>query len=38
MSKAWRVRDLQETIGALTSQGRLKEVSDKTGKWLEVNK
>ena len=36
--KAWRVRDLQETIGALTSQGRLKEVSDKTGKWLEVNR
>ena len=36
--KAWRVRDLQETIGALTSQGRLKEVSDKNGKWLEVNK
>jgi hypothetical protein len=36
--KAWRVRDLQETIGALTSQGRLKESSDKNGKWLEVNK
>jgi hypothetical protein len=36
--KAWRVRDLQETIGALISQGRLKETSSKEGKWLEVNK
>ncbi len=36
--KSWRVRDLQETIGALCSQGRLREVSDKSGKWLEVNK
>jgi hypothetical protein len=36
--KAWRVRDLQEAVGALCSQGRLKEVSDKSGKWLEVNK
>lgn len=36
--KAWRVRDLQESIGALCSQGRLREISDKAGKWLEVNK
>jgi hypothetical protein len=36
--KAWRVRDLQETIGALISPGRLKETSSKEGKWLEVNK
>jgi len=36
--KAWRVRDLQEAVGALASQGRLKEVSDPTGKWLVTNK
>jgi len=36
--KAWRVRDLAETIGALTSQGRIKETSGKDGKWLEINK
>lgn len=36
--KAWRVRDLQETISALVSQGRLKEIADKSGKWLAVNK
>ena len=36
--KAWRVRDLQEAIGSLISQGRLKEISDKSGKWLEVNR
>ncbi len=36
--KAWRVRDLQESIGALISQGRLKDISDKSGKWLEINK
>ena len=36
--KAWRVRDLQEAIGALCSQGRLREVSDKGSKYLEVNR
>jgi len=36
--KAWRVRDLQESISALTSQGRIKELSGKDGKWLEINK
>jgi hypothetical protein len=36
--KAWRVRDLQEAIGALASQGRIKEVSESGGKWLAINK
>lgn len=36
--KAWRVRDLQETVNALTSQGRIRELSGKEGKWLELNK
>jgi len=36
--KAWRVRDLQESIGALCSQGRIKEVSESGGKWLALNK
>jgi hypothetical protein len=36
--KAWRVRDLQEAIGALSSQGRIKEVSEAGGKWLTINK
>ena len=36
--KAWRVRDLQEAIGALASQGRIKEVMDSGAKWLVVNK
>jgi hypothetical protein len=36
--KSWRVRDLQEAVGALCSQGRLREISGKTGKFLEVNK
>jgi len=36
--KAWRVRDLQEAIGALASQGRVKEVSETGGKWLVINK
>ena len=36
--KAWRVRDLNESIGALVSQGRLREISGKDGKWLELNK
>jgi hypothetical protein len=36
--KAWRVRDLQEAIGALKSQGRIKEVSEAGGKWLMVNR
>lgn len=36
--KAWRVRDLQESIGALCSQGRIKEVSEAGGKWLALNK
>lgn len=36
--KAWRVRDLQESIGALVSQGRIREMSGKEGKWLEINK
>jgi pyoverdine/dityrosine biosynthesis protein Dit1 len=36
--KAWRVRDLQEAINALASQGRLKEVSESGAKWLEINK
>jgi hypothetical protein len=36
--KAWRVRDLQEAIGALASQGRIKEVSEAGAKWLVINK
>lgn len=36
--KSWRVRDLNEALGALYSQGRLKEVSTKSGKFVEVNK
>jgi pyoverdine/dityrosine biosynthesis protein Dit1 len=36
--KAWRVRDLQEAIGALASQGRIKEVSESGAKWLAINK
>jgi hypothetical protein len=36
--KAWRVRDLNETISALVSQGRIRELSGKEGKWLELNK
>ena len=36
--KAWRVRDINESISALTSQGRIKELSGKEGKWLEINK
>lgn len=36
--KAWRVRDLNESISALTSQGRIKELSGKEGKWLQINK
>ena len=36
--KAWRVRDLQEAVGALSSQGRIKEVSEAGGKWLAINK
>lgn len=36
--KAWRVRELQETIGALASQGRVKEVSEAGGKWLIINR
>jgi len=36
--KAWRVRDLQEAVGALASQGRVKEVSEAGGKWLVTNK
>ena len=36
--KAWRVRDLQEAIGALKSQGRIKEISEAGGKWLVVNR
>jgi hypothetical protein len=36
--KAWRVRDLQESISALVSQGRIRELSGKEGKWLEINK
>jgi hypothetical protein len=36
--KAWRVRDLQEAVGALASQGRIKEVSESGGKWLAINK
>ena len=36
--KAWRVRDLQEAVGALASQGRVKEVSETGGKWLVINK
>ena len=36
--KAWRVRDLQEAVGALTSQGRIKEVMDSGSKWLVINK
>lgn len=36
--KAWRMRDLQEAIGALASQGRVKEVSEAGGKWLMINR
>jgi len=36
--KAWRVRDLQEAIGALASQGRVKEVAESGSKFLVVNK
>jgi hypothetical protein len=36
--KAWRVRDLQEAIGALCSQGRIKEQSEAGGKWLALNR
>jgi hypothetical protein len=36
--KAWRVRDLQESIGALCSQGRIKELSENGGKWLSLNR
>jgi hypothetical protein len=36
--KAWRVRDLNEAISALIAQGRLKEISDKSGRWIEQNK
>lgn len=36
--KAWRVREIQEVIGALTSQGRIREHSGKDGKWLEINR
>ena len=36
--KAWRVRDLQEAIGALVSQGRIKEVSQSGAKWIAINK
>ena len=36
--KAWRVRELQEAIGALASQGRVKEVSEAGGKWLTINR
>ena len=36
--KAWRVRDLQEAIGALASQGRIKELSEAGGKWLVINR
>jgi hypothetical protein len=36
--KAWRVRELQEAIGALTSQGRIKEVMETGSKWLVINK
>ena len=36
--KAWRVRDLQEAVSALASQGRIKEVSEAGAKWLMINK
>jgi hypothetical protein len=36
--KAWRVRDLQESINALVSKGRIRELSGKEGKWLELNR
>lgn len=36
--KAWRVRDLNEAMGALISQGRLKETVENGSKWLMVNK
>jgi hypothetical protein len=35
--KSWRVRDLNEAISALISQGRIRESSSKEGKWLEIN-
>lgn len=36
--KAWRVRELSEAIGALASQGRIKEVSESGSKLLVINK
>ena len=36
--KAWRVRDIQEAVGALASQGRVKEVSEAGGRWLMINR
>lgn len=36
--KAWRVRDLQEAINALCSQGRIMELSENGGKWLALNR
>ena len=36
--KAWRIRELQESVSALISQGRLKEVAESGSKWLVINK
>ena len=36
--KAWRIRELQESVNALMSQGRIKEVSESGAKWLAINK
>ena len=36
--KAWRLREIQEALGALMSQGRIKEVSESGSKWLVINK
>jgi hypothetical protein len=36
--KAWRLREIQEALGALMSQGRIKEVSESGSKWLVINR
>lgn len=36
--KAWRMRDLQESINSLQQQGRLREIVENKSKYLEVNK
>lgn len=36
--KAWRMRDLQESINSLQQQGRIVEVSERGAKYLAINK